>query len=196
MRQRLNGTQAIMISSSSQVMGGRQAGIVGRAREAGRGAALGPRARDATALVASKFLARSSRGKERAEGGLPGAGLRLPSSRKGRERREDPLKCLAGLGPEDLPSSIDSIVEGTGNAPQVLEAAPKPPSDIEYLQELIAIQQNGPKNIGFFGTRNMGFLHQQLIEILSYAMVLTVRKRPFSLALARARFANWLRIRL
>ena len=177
-------------------MGGWQAGIVGRAREAGRGAALGPRARDATALVASKFLARSSRGKERAEGGLPGAGLRLPSSRKGRERREDPLKCLAGLGPEDLPSSIDSIVEGTGNAPQVLEAAPKPPSDIEYLQELIAIQQNGPKNIGFFGTRNMGFLHQQLIEILSYAMVLTVRKRPFSLALARARFANWLRIRL
>jgi len=40
-------------------------------------------------------------------------------------------------------------------------------------QELLAIQQNGPKAIGFFGTRNMGFLHQQLIEILSYAMVLT-----------------------
>jgi hypothetical protein len=79
----------------------------------------------------------------------------------------------SGLGPEDLPGSIDSIVEGTGGAPQVLEASPKPPSDLEYLQELIAIQQNGPKNIGFFGTRNMGFLHQQLIEILSYAMVLT-----------------------
>jgi hypothetical protein len=43
------------------------------------------------------------------------------------------------------------------------------------LQELIAIQQNGPKALGFFGTRNMGFLHQNLIEILSYAMVLTVR---------------------
>ena len=43
------------------------------------------------------------------------------------------------------------------------------------LQELIAIQQNGPKELGFFGTRNMGFLHQNLIEILSYAMVLTVR---------------------
>ena len=36
------------------------------------------------------------------------------------------------------------------------------------------MQQNGPKNIGFFGTRNMGFMHQNLIEILSYAMVLTV----------------------
>ena len=37
------------------------------------------------------------------------------------------------------------------------------------------MQQNGPKNIGFFGTRNMGFMHQNLIEILSYAMVLTVQ---------------------
>lgn len=27
--------------------------------------------------------------------------------------------------------------------------------------------------MGFFGTRNMGFLHQQLVEILSYALVLT-----------------------
>ncbi len=41
-------------------------------------------------------------------------------------------------------------------------------------QELIAMQQNGPKEIGFFGTRNMGWMHQQLIEVLSYAMVLTV----------------------
>jgi hypothetical protein len=43
------------------------------------------------------------------------------------------------------------------------------------VQELIAVQQSGPKDIGFFGTRNMGFLHQNLIEVLSYAMVLTVR---------------------
>ncbi len=42
------------------------------------------------------------------------------------------------------------------------------------MQELIAVQQSGPKDIGFFGTRNMGFLHQNLIEVLSYAMVLTV----------------------
>ncbi len=42
-------------------------------------------------------------------------------------------------------------------------------------QELKAIQQDGPRNIGFFGTRNMGFLHQQLIEIVSYALVVTVR---------------------
>lgn len=41
-------------------------------------------------------------------------------------------------------------------------------------QELLAIQQQGPRAIGFFGTRNMGFMHQELIEILSYALVITV----------------------
>ncbi|KAJ3675363.1 hypothetical protein LUZ60_004405 [Juncus effusus] len=49
----------------------------------------------------------------------------------------------------------------------------KPIPDLEYLQELLAIQQQGPRDIGFFGTRNMGFMHQQLIEILSYAMIIT-----------------------
>lgn len=43
-----------------------------------------------------------------------------------------------------------------------------------FSQELLAIQQQGPRSIGFFGTRNMGFMHQELIEILSYAMVITV----------------------
>lgn len=43
------------------------------------------------------------------------------------------------------------------------------------LQELLALQQdNGPKNLGFFGTRNMGMTHQKLVEILSYAMVSSV----------------------
>jgi len=78
---------------------------------------------------------------------------------------------------EGIPSQADTVVRGPVGSPGVFlmedERKPKPPSDLEYLQELIAIQQNGPKHIGFFGTRNMGFLHQQLIEILSYAMVLT-----------------------
>jgi len=47
------------------------------------------------------------------------------------------------------------------------------------LQELLAIQaSDGPKNLGFFGTRNMGITHQKLVEILSYAMVSTVGSRP------------------
>jgi len=42
-------------------------------------------------------------------------------------------------------------------------------------QELLAIQQNdGPKDIGFFGTRNMGVTHQKLVEILSYAYATAV----------------------
>eukprot|EP00252_Welwitschia_mirabilis_P001860 TRINITY_DN1182_c0_g1_i1.p1 TRINITY_DN1182_c0_g1~~TRINITY_DN1182_c0_g1_i1.p1 ORF type:complete len:258 (-),score=34.44 TRINITY_DN1182_c0_g1_i1:334-1107(-) len=45
--------------------------------------------------------------------------------------------------------------------------------DFDYLQALLAIQKGGPRTIGFFGTRNMGIMHQQLIEILSYAMVIT-----------------------
>ncbi|KAJ0078543.1 hypothetical protein Patl1_24020 [Pistacia atlantica] len=49
----------------------------------------------------------------------------------------------------------------------------KPAPDVDYLQELLAIQQQGPRAIGFFGTRNMGFMHQELIEILSYALVIT-----------------------
>ena len=76
-----------------------------------------------------------------------------------------------------LPTQGDAIAGGglgeEGAAGVATLEQAKAPSDLEYLQELIAIQSNGPKIIGFFGTRNMGFLHQQLIEILSYAMVLT-----------------------
>lgn len=39
---------------------------------------------------------------------------------------------------------------------------------------MLAIQSQQPRNLGFFGTRNMGFMHQQLIEVLAYAMLLTV----------------------
>jgi hypothetical protein len=43
------------------------------------------------------------------------------------------------------------------------------------LQELLAIQADeGPKQLAFFGTRNMGMTHQKLVEILSYAMVSSV----------------------
>jgi hypothetical protein len=48
------------------------------------------------------------------------------------------------------------------------------------LQELLAIQQaEGPLNVGFFGTRNMGVTHQKLVEILSYAYASTVSAYGF-----------------
>lgn len=69
-----------------------------------------------------------------------------------------------------IPTQAQSLVEGSGSI-RVAEFKPVP--DVDYLQELLAIQQQGPRAIGFFGTRNMGFMHQELIEILSYAMVIT-----------------------
>ncbi|XP_010912748.1 uncharacterized protein [Elaeis guineensis] len=69
-----------------------------------------------------------------------------------------------------VPTQVQSVVEGSST---VVVSEYKPIPDIDYLQELLAIQQQGPRAIGFFGTRNMGFMHQQLIEILSYAMVIT-----------------------
>ncbi|XP_058094380.1 uncharacterized protein LOC131240272 isoform X1 [Magnolia sinica] len=69
-----------------------------------------------------------------------------------------------------VPTQVQSVVEGPGT---LLVTEPKPIPDLDYLQELLAIQQQGPRAIGFFGTRNMGFMHQQLIEVLSYAMIIT-----------------------
>ncbi|XP_042411535.1 uncharacterized protein LOC122001042 [Zingiber officinale] len=69
-----------------------------------------------------------------------------------------------------LPTQAQSLVEGS---PTAAVSEYKSIPDIDYLMELLTIQQQGPRSIGFFGTRNMGFMHQQLIEILSYAMVIT-----------------------
>ncbi|XP_002514815.3 uncharacterized protein LOC8274257 isoform X1 [Ricinus communis] len=79
------------------------------------------------------------------------------------------------FGPDEdtgtqIPTQAQSLVEGSST---VVVAEYKPVPDVDYLQELLAIQQQGPRAIGFFGTRNMGFMHQELIEILSYALVIT-----------------------
>ncbi|KAM1424961.1 hypothetical protein ACFX1X_017626 [Malus domestica] len=73
-------------------------------------------------------------------------------------------------GGTQIPTQAQSVVEGSG---AVMVSEYRPVDDVDYLQELLAIQQQGPRAIGFFGTRNMGFMHQELVEILSYAMVIT-----------------------
>ncbi|KAJ6379593.1 hypothetical protein OIU76_016267 [Salix suchowensis] len=86
---------------------------------------------------------------------------------------EENVECMFGSNEDtgnQIPTQAQSIVEGSGTA--VLSEF-KPVPDVDYLQELLAIQQQGPRAIGFFGTRNMGFMHQELIEILSYALVIT-----------------------
>ncbi|KAL0896426.1 hypothetical protein Bca101_080387 [Brassica carinata] len=90
-------------------------------------------------------------------------------------RNEDDLVTCGLESDEDsgglrIPTQAQAIVEGSGS---VAVSELKPAADVDYIQELLAIQQQGPRSIGFFGTRNMGFMHQELIEILSYAMVIT-----------------------
>lgn len=77
-----------------------------------------------------------------------------------------------------LPSQADTLFNPDRQEEFVLagtalkDRASKSVADLDYLTELLAIQQDdGPKNLGFFGTRNMGLTHQKLVEILSYAMV-------------------------
>ncbi|KAI4323915.1 hypothetical protein L6164_023488 [Bauhinia variegata] len=89
--------------------------------------------------------------------------------------------CMFGSDEDvgtQIPTQAQSIVEGSGS---LLVSEFKPVPDIDYLQELLAIQKQGPRAIGFFGTRNMAFMHPELIEILSYAMVITVRCLDFTL---------------
>ncbi|KAG4211624.1 hypothetical protein ERO13_A02G106300v2 [Gossypium hirsutum] len=86
---------------------------------------------------------------------------------------EENAVCLVSSDEDtgmQIPTQVQSIVEGSG---AVAVSKLKPVPDVDYLQELLAIQQQGPRSIGFFGTRNMGFMHQELIEILSYALVIT-----------------------
>jgi len=103
------------------------------------------------------------------------------------------MGASANQGPSELESSIDrplivgmklpgqaeSLFAGTDRAEEFISRVPvaeatKSYSDLDYLTELLAIQQSdGPKNIGFFGTRNMGVTHQKLVEILSYAYATT-----------------------
>ena len=40
----------------------------------------------------------------------------------------------------------------------------------DFLQELATIQQTGSKRIALFGSRHVPITHQQLIEMMSYAM--------------------------
>jgi hypothetical protein len=40
------------------------------------------------------------------------------------------------------------------------------------LQELSAIQQNAPRKVAILGTRHFSYLHQQIVELLTYANVL------------------------
>ncbi len=54
------------------------------------------------------------------------------------------------------------------NTPQV-----QAPKVDEYLQELATIQQTGAKRIAILGSRHVPLTHQHLIEMMSYALVVS-----------------------
>lgn len=87
----------------------------------------------------------------------------------------DGVVARAG-GPDSLPTQGDAVVVGIDPIDyinQQLQDILRPRDNEDYLAEFLAIQNKHPKSIGFFGTRHLSITHQQLIEVLSYAMVLT-----------------------
>lgn len=58
-------------------------------------------------------------------------------------------------------------------APSESTAATALPTVDELAQELLLIQQSGPRRVAIIGTRNLPLPHQQLVEMLSYALVLS-----------------------
>ena len=138
------------------------------------GLRVGPTARPRVRSTATRVRAASSSGSEQPAGdAAKPRGSFDPSIIQSMAGDDEDVKI-----PDTVPdfSKFGKGVDELGNQAAVLERALDPDggaSDLDYLQELIAIQSGGPKNLGFFGTRNMGFLHQELVEILSYALVLT-----------------------
>ncbi|KAJ1637646.1 hypothetical protein T492DRAFT_950000 [Pavlovales sp. CCMP2436] len=70
-----------------------------------------------------------------------------------------------------IPSRYDPASAGTTTA--VRESDNISSSFTEILRQLESIQQGKPKNIVILGTRHCSFLHQQIVELLSYALVLS-----------------------
>lgn len=71
---------------------------------------------------------------------------------------------------ENLPQS-ERAVPNVGD-PQ-LRVKEKEQNVMDILKELAAIQQQGPQKYLILGTRHCSFLHQQIIELLAYALVLS-----------------------
>merc|ERR1711862_123733 len=85
--------------------------------------------------------------------------------------KKQPLKSkdLGEYDPsERLPGRGDQVLVGD---PQI--KVKKGISVSSILKELAAIQQQGPQKYCVLGTRHCSYLHQQIIELLAYALVLS-----------------------
>eukprot|EP00529_Nitzschia_sp_RCC80_P041296 CAMPEP_0113487666 /NCGR_PEP_ID=MMETSP0014_2-20120614/25623_1 /TAXON_ID=2857 /ORGANISM="Nitzschia sp." /LENGTH=212 /DNA_ID=CAMNT_0000381363 /DNA_START=433 /DNA_END=1071 /DNA_ORIENTATION=- /assembly_acc=CAM_ASM_000159 len=77
-----------------------------------------------------------------------------------------------GLGNYDPSEGIRPEREVVVGDPQ-LRVKEKERSVTSILKELAAIQQQGPQKYCILGTRHCSYLHQQIIELLAYALVLS-----------------------
>lgn len=96
-----------------------------------------------------------------------GMGLMLPDG--------DILQPRLGLGggtPGREEEFISSIGTSKSQSVTTLEKESTERSFGTVLQELAAIQADGPRNVAILGTRHASYLHQQIIELLTYANVL------------------------
>jgi len=79
-----------------------------------------------------------------------------------------------GLGEYDPSENLPKSERGVPNVgdPQ-LRVKEKDWSVTDIMKELAAINQQGPQKYCILGTRHCSYLHQQIIELLAYALVLS-----------------------
>lgn len=96
----------------------------------------------------------------------------------GRDPQLERSPSLASPPQPPPPGREDEFADSNGDSLQQDQTEGKvatlerDPSFDTVLQELTAIQQDGPRNVAILGTRHASYLHQQIIELLTYANVL------------------------
>jgi len=81
-----------------------------------------------------------------------------------KNRKKLSLKSTEKSYEEDENSNISTLIE--------IQDQERDKMFDTILQELSAIQQNAPRKVAILGTRHFSFLHQQIVELLTYANVL------------------------
>lgn len=82
------------------------------------------------------------------------------------------LSCLMNEGSLER---LVSVAESTSSEGGQQSSSSSQSTKISFdtvLQELSSIQKDGPSNIAILGTRHCSLLHQQIVELLTYANVL------------------------
>mmetsp|Transcript_6919 Transcript_6919/g.14410 ORF Transcript_6919/g.14410 Transcript_6919/m.14410 type:complete len:265 (-) Transcript_6919:412-1206(-) len=95
----------------------------------------------------------------------------LPRRRRGLPFKEEEAPDDRLSPQKSDPSAIPRRSAAVGD-PQQQAAAASSPSIDTVMKELAEIQRQGPKAYTILGTRHCSYLHQQIVELLAYALVL------------------------